>query len=174
MGVQLIFVVETNKKCNSDWIYIKDTVDYFYSYEQTELKFTPIYMDGKGNYFKKEKEVKSKIKQYKVSSKENNSKVLYCFDCDESNTKQEDASFLKKVKKFCKEEGYEFVDFYLLPDYRHQGYGKQILQEILPAYPDLYLYVFTRNQIAIKLYQQFGFEEVEKISSSRIKMKKSA
>lgn len=111
MGVQLIFVVETNKKCNSDWIYIKDTVDYFYSYEQTELKFTPIYMDGKGNYFKKEKEVKSKIKQYKVSSKENNSKVLYCFDCDESNTKQEDASFLKKVKKFCKEEGYEFVWF---------------------------------------------------------------
>ncbi len=26
MGVQLIFVVETNKKCNSDWIYIKDTI----------------------------------------------------------------------------------------------------------------------------------------------------
>ena len=23
MGLQLIFVVETNKKCNSDWIYIK-------------------------------------------------------------------------------------------------------------------------------------------------------
>ena len=29
MGVQLIFTVETNKKCNSDWIYIKDTVEYF-------------------------------------------------------------------------------------------------------------------------------------------------
>ena len=82
-----------------------------------------------------------------------------------------------KIGYYCielTEEGYEFVDFYLLPDYRHQGYGKQILQEILPAYPDLDLYVFTRNQIAIKLYQQFGFEEVEKISSSRIKMKKSA
>ncbi len=24
MGLQLVFVVETNKKCNSDWIYIKD------------------------------------------------------------------------------------------------------------------------------------------------------
>lgn len=82
-----------------------------------------------------------------------------------------------KIGYYCIElgdEGYEFVDFYLLPDYRHQGYGKQILQEILPTYPNLYLYVFTRNQIAIKLYQQFGFEEVEKISSSRIKMKKSA
>ena len=30
MGIQLIFVVETNKKCNSDWIYIKDTVEHFY------------------------------------------------------------------------------------------------------------------------------------------------
>ena len=27
MGLQLIFVVETNKKCNADWVYIKDTID---------------------------------------------------------------------------------------------------------------------------------------------------
>ena len=31
MGVQLIFTVETNKKCNSDWIYIKDTVEHIYA-----------------------------------------------------------------------------------------------------------------------------------------------
>ena len=31
MGIQLIFVVETNKACNSDWIYIKDTIEYFYT-----------------------------------------------------------------------------------------------------------------------------------------------
>lgn len=30
MGLQLIFVVETNKKCNADWVYIKDTIDNFY------------------------------------------------------------------------------------------------------------------------------------------------
>lgn len=29
MGLQLIFAVETNKKCNSDWIYIKDTIEHF-------------------------------------------------------------------------------------------------------------------------------------------------
>ena len=28
MGVQLIFVVEANKSCKSDWIYIKSTIDY--------------------------------------------------------------------------------------------------------------------------------------------------
>ena len=33
MGVQLIFVVETNKKCKSDWIYIIDTIDHFFEYD---------------------------------------------------------------------------------------------------------------------------------------------
>ena len=49
MGVQLIFTVETNKKCNSDWIYIKDTVEYFYAYERTQLKLSVVYLDGKGH-----------------------------------------------------------------------------------------------------------------------------
>ncbi len=38
MGLQLIFVVETNKKCKSDWIYMKDTVERFYQYDQVEVK----------------------------------------------------------------------------------------------------------------------------------------
>ncbi len=28
MGLQLIFAVESDKKSKSDWIYIKDTIDY--------------------------------------------------------------------------------------------------------------------------------------------------
>lgn len=44
MGLQLIFVVETNKKCKSDWIYIKDTIDRFFEYEQAQIKFSPIYI----------------------------------------------------------------------------------------------------------------------------------
>ena len=43
MGLQLIFVVETNKKCNSDWIYIKDTVEHFYEYDRTQVKLSPVY-----------------------------------------------------------------------------------------------------------------------------------
>ena len=59
MGLQLIFVVETNKKCKSDWIYIKDTIDRFYQYDQAQVKFSPVYMDGKGKYKNKEKEIRS-------------------------------------------------------------------------------------------------------------------
>ena len=67
MGLQLVFVVETNKTCKSDWIYIKDTIKYFYEYDRTQIKFSPVYMDGKGNYRNKEKEVKQLINQYSAS-----------------------------------------------------------------------------------------------------------
>ena len=40
----------TNKKCNSDWIYIKDTVGCLRAYERTQLKLSVVYLDGKGNY----------------------------------------------------------------------------------------------------------------------------
>lgn len=109
MGVQLIFVVEANKSCKSDWIYIKSTIDYFYEYNRTGLKLSPVYMDGKGNYKQKEKEVKSLISQYSKASKGNKSKVIYCFDCDEYDNKIEDLTFLKTVKKYCDDRGYDFI-----------------------------------------------------------------
>ena len=56
MGLQLIFAVETNKNSNSDWIYIKDTIEYFYEYQRTQVKFSIVYLDGKGNYNSKKKE----------------------------------------------------------------------------------------------------------------------
>lgn len=93
MGLQLIFVVETNKKCNSDWIYIKDTIEHFYDYERTEVKLRPVYMDGKGKYKNKEKQVKQFIKEYSAMSKTNHSKVLYCFDCDDYNNNPDDWNF---------------------------------------------------------------------------------
>ena len=111
MGVQLIFVVETNKKCNSDWIYIKDTVEQFYSYDTTQLKLSVVYMDGKGKYKKKIKEVEKLISQYRAGSKGNKSNVLFCFDCDEYDSKQEDLKFLEEAKTFCQEQDYEFVWF---------------------------------------------------------------
>lgn len=113
MGLQLIFAVETNKKCNSDWIYIKDTIEYFYSYERTQVKFSVVYMDGKGNYNskKKEKEIKSLTSQYSSTSNTNRSRVIYCFDCDDYDSKMDDLKFLEEAKKYCDEHEYDFVWF---------------------------------------------------------------
>ena len=111
MGLQLIFVVETNKKCKSDWIYIKDTVDRFYQYDQAQVKFSPVYMDGKGKYKKKEKEISTLVSQYASTSKANRSRVLCCFDCDDYDTKQEDLDFLKDAQQYCADRGYDFIWF---------------------------------------------------------------
>ena len=111
MGLQLIFVVETNKKCKSDWIYMKDTIDYLYQYNQAQIKFSPVYMDGKGKYRNKEKEISSLISQYASTSKTNKTRVIYCFDCDDYDIKQADSEFLKNAQQYCSTKGYDFVWF---------------------------------------------------------------
>ena len=113
MGLQLIFVVETNKKCNSDWIYIKDTIEYFFQYDRTQLKLSVVYMDGKGNYNsnKKKKEIQSLISQYKAGAKNNRSKVIYCLDCDEFDRKPEDSKFIEDVRLYCDSNKYDFIWF---------------------------------------------------------------
>ena len=111
MGLQLIFVVETNKKCNSDWIYIKDTIEHFYQYERTQIKLSVVYMDGKGKYKQKEKQINQLSKQYNSQAKNNHTKVMYCFDCDNYDTNLEDLHFLETAKGYCDRKGYEFVWF---------------------------------------------------------------
>ncbi len=122
MGLQLIFVVETDNKCKSDWIYIKDTIEYFYEYDRTDIKLSPVYMNGKGRYKNKEKEIQGLISQYR--NKSNISKVLYCFDCDDYDKKPEDSNFLETAKKYCDYKGYEFVWF--CKDIEHVYIGNQI------------------------------------------------
>lgn len=124
MGSQFIFVVETNKKCQSDWMYIKDSIEHFYTFDRTHVKLSTVYMDGRGNYKKKEKEIQSLISQYKAASKKNQSKVIYCFDCDNFDTNAEDENFLKNAKQYCEENGYEFVWF--CRDIEQVYIGKQV------------------------------------------------
>ena len=111
MGLQLIFVVETKKSCKSDWIYIKDTIEHFYQYDPAHTKLSSVYMGGKGKYKNKEKEILSLISQYALGSKSNKSKVIYCFDCDDYDVKQEDSNFLKAVQQYCTDKKYDFVWF---------------------------------------------------------------
>ncbi len=113
MGLQLIICVETNKKCNSDYIYIKSSIEQFYSVNQGNIKLSPVYLDGKGNYSSKKtlKNIDTLSKQYRVSSEDNKSVVLCCFDCDEYDSRPEDMVFLDGVKSFCDEKGFKFVWF---------------------------------------------------------------
>ena len=111
MGLQLIFVVEANKKSKTDWIYIKETIDRFYKYDVAHLKLSAVYMEGKNKYLSKEKEVNLLISQYSSTSTNNVTKVIYCFDCDDYDSNPVDKEFLEKTQKFCKANNYEYVWF---------------------------------------------------------------
>ena len=111
MGMQLIFVMETDSECKTDWIYIKETIEKVYQYNNAQIKLSPVYMAGRGNYKKKERRIKELISQYAATSKTNQSKVIYCFDCDEYDRDPNDRNFLNEVKQYCLDQGSEFVWF---------------------------------------------------------------
>ena len=66
-------------------------------------------MNGKTNYRSKEREVRSLINQYDRIN--NKSKVIYCIDCDNYDSKPEDKNFIDNIIKSCEEHDYECVWF---------------------------------------------------------------
>ena len=111
MGLQLIFVVEANKKSKTDWIYIKETIDRFYKYDVAHLKLSAVYMEGKNKYLSKVKEVNLLISKYNGASSINVTKVIYCFDCDDYDSNPVDKEFLEKTQEFCNANNYAYVWF---------------------------------------------------------------
>ena len=113
MGLQLIFCVECNKQFPTDYIYIKNTINHFYNYDRSAVKLTQVYMNGKGNYSsaKIQREIVENIKKYETTSKQNESVVIYCLDCDDYDKKPEDLRFLKSTEDYCNRNGYRFVWF---------------------------------------------------------------
>ena len=65
----------------------------------------------------------------------------------------------------------ELDDLYVLPPFREQGIGSEILRKcIAEAEKDLYLYVFRGNTRAIGLYERFGFTVREAVGNTRLIM----
>lgn len=62
----------------------------------------------------------------------------------------------------------ELDDLYLFEKYRNQGLGTHLIQRCIEqSDKNLILYVFIKNQAAIKLYQRLGFKIVQNIKNSR-------
>ena len=67
----------------------------------------------------------------------------------------------------------ELDDLYVLPSFRGQGIGSQILRKCMEeADKPIYLYVFSRNIRAISLYERFGFTVRETVGKTRIIMER--
>lgn len=65
----------------------------------------------------------------------------------------------------------ELDDFYILEDFRGKGIGSAVLRQQAEQADqkslDLRLYVFKKNEAAVRLYQRFGFHIVEEAGNSR-------
>ena len=63
----------------------------------------------------------------------------------------------------------ELDDLYVLPTFRGQGIGSEILRKCMKeSSKPLYLYVFSRNIRAISLYEKFGFSLRETVGKTRL------
>lgn len=108
MSRQIIICVEANKKSRTDYIYIKDILDYYYDYNQYRTSIKPIFMDSKYNYNKTdiEKQISEKKKQFYGETS-----ILICVDTDKIHANYEDKSFFEKVRLYCNEKEYDLVWF---------------------------------------------------------------
>lgn len=62
----------------------------------------------------------------------------------------------------------ELDDFYILPQWRGKGIGSAVLKDCFAQVDgDIFLYVFTANLGAVRLYQRHGFAVSEYVSKTR-------
>ena len=89
MAIQLIFCVETNKRADTDSIYINEMIHYLYNIDN-KVKISKVYMGSKTKYKSKEiiKGINNKKEMYKLGD----SIVIYCIDTDQYEMNQEHKS----------------------------------------------------------------------------------
>lgn len=108
MAGQLIFCLETNKRANTDYIYIKEAVDFLYQ-ENRQIKISPVYMATKTKYRSKDilKEINQKTRMFIHGE----TKVIYFIDTDAIEKSAEHANAFQNIGKFCEENDYDLVWF---------------------------------------------------------------
>ena len=66
---------------------------------------------------------------------------------------------------FMQDEYKELDDFYIFEEYRNQGIGTEVLNQICKE--PIQLYVFDENIKAIALYERFGFRIIKDLNNGR-------
>ncbi len=101
--MQLIFIVGSNKDSMSDYLYISETLKKYYN--TLGHKLTPIFLNGKGNYNKRKKEVDKNIYKYNGITH-----VFMCYDIDNINKQAYELNEL--IEDYARYNHYELIWFY--------------------------------------------------------------
>lgn len=95
--MQLILVMETRKSCNSDYRYIKTTIDYFYKPRSYSIK--PVYAKTKSELLNQEKKINDERSKYNGESI-----VAVCADYD-----RPDDLLNEQLIKYCTNKAFELI-----------------------------------------------------------------
>lgn len=108
MNLQIILCVEADKRAAADNIYIKETINRFYSYGN-DTKLTFVNMGGKSKYNSKsvERQVAQLIHDYKIGK----TVVIYCIDLDGFEANPDQVKENLEIQAYAQEKGYELVWF---------------------------------------------------------------
>lgn len=107
---QLIFVVETNKRIQSDNAYIIALLKLFFpSYKKKNITINFSYMDGKGNHEKAS--TKNQINGYILNNKKGKNIIFYIFDTDNIRSNIDDLKTFEKECNYCKQNSYLLIWF---------------------------------------------------------------
>ena len=121
MDKLLLFCVETNKRANTDYIYISETLNNYYSYDNHKVSIKPVYLETKTKY--NSKEVQKTIREWKKAFS-GTTIVIYCIDTDSIDTKYEDSKMFEQIQKYCDDNKYELAWF--CHDVEEVYLGKQV------------------------------------------------
>lgn len=104
--MQILFCLETNQKADTDWVYIRETIERFYVSKGVRLR--PIYMGTKMNLLqrKTQKEIESCVKAYTGETA-----VVVCTDTDHYDVDPSQRDDNEKVEAFCRERDYSHIWF---------------------------------------------------------------
>ena len=108
MGIQMILCLETNKRANTDYIYIKEVLEYLYQ-QNNQIKISIVYMNTKSKYQCKNvlREIERKTRDY-IHGK---TKVIYCIDTDDYEKNAKHAAEFSEIQQFCERTGYDLIWF---------------------------------------------------------------
>lgn len=108
MSIQMILCVETNKRADTDSIYILDAIRHWYQLNN-KTKISKIYMNAKSRYNSKDvlREIHKKTTDFSIGE----TKVIYCIDTDQYEINTEHAKELENINRYCKENNYDLIWF---------------------------------------------------------------
>lgn len=108
MSIQMILCVETNKRADTDSIYIMEAVRHWYQLNN-KTKISKIYMNTKSRYNSKDvlREIRKKTTDFSIGE----TRVIYCIDTDQYETNADHAKELENINRYCRENNYDLIWF---------------------------------------------------------------